>query len=708
MGSRALAAALVAAFVASAFAARSGTDQVATALVLAVATAVSGAACAWHFAHGGSLAGGRALLAALCVWASLVAVSLVWSANPDGSLQAAGRSLAYIAVAAAGVCAARRAPNRADALASAVFLGGVVVCAYGLAARVWPASLGADELGAIANRLGQPFGYWNALGSAAAMTAVAGVWWTTRPALSARAGAIGFVGTGIALLAGVLTQSRGAVLALAFALAIWWWAIPRRLATLAALAIAALAVTPVATWALSKPAFTERAATLTQREAVAAEFGWATLATVFLLALAGALFARRASGRLPTIALTRKLERSAAIATVALCAGLGLALAVKAGAVTGVIEQRVDELVSERAPQPAEGASRLVATSSTRSAYWREAVELFRERPLLGWGADSFEIVRLRHRHGPLGARHAHGFFAQQLADLGLAGVLVALAAFAASLPALVAPLRRRAVRTSAVGGLRDRLASEDAIAARAALALVVAAFGVQSLLDWTWYVPALALPALFAAGFLAGAREPRRHHRVAGGRAPLLAAACATLATLFSVWTLLEPAYALHTSERARAALADAQPQTALRLARRAADHDPLALDPLLVAARAQAALGATTAARRTLVAAVERHPQDPRAWIALARFEAGPGLRPDRALAAVRAALWLDPEGREAKDLYLAARARLRIACALAGGSAASENGARRPTDRAGASANLRWATRACAHGAAKAARD
>ncbi len=81
---------------------------------------------------------------------------------------------------------------------------------YALAARVWPASIGETE---ISNRIGQPFQYWNAVGTTAAL-AVPGLLW-----LGARRGAgslgrvLAYPALGAAILALLLTQSRGALLA---------------------------------------------------------------------------------------------------------------------------------------------------------------------------------------------------------------------------------------------------------------------------------------------------------------------------------------------------------------------------------------------------------------------------------------------------------------------------------------------------------------
>ncbi len=66
----------------------------------------------------------------------------------------------------------------------------------------------------------------------------------------------------------------------------------------------------------------------------------------------------------------------------------------------------------------------------------------------------------------------------------------------------------------------------------------MVVAFGVSSAIDWTWFVPGVAVPALVAAGWLAGrgplwerAAPLERRRRIS--TQPLLGAAVVTVAAL-------------------------------------------------------------------------------------------------------------------------------------------------------------------------------
>ncbi len=63
-------------------------------------------------------------------------------------------------------------------------------------------------------------------------------------------------------------------------------------------------------------------------------------------------------------------------------------------------------------------------------------MDVFKDRPLLGRGADGFTLARLEYREDPRAASHAHGYLPQTMADLGLLGLAVALALLAAWLAA--------------------------------------------------------------------------------------------------------------------------------------------------------------------------------------------------------------------------------------------------------------------------------
>ncbi len=108
--------------------------------------------------------------------------------------------------------------------------------------------------------------------------------------------------------------------------------------------------------------------------------------------------------------------------------------------------------------------------------------------------------------------RHAHGFVVQTLADLGLVGLLLALAlllldgAAGATHPFNRAGAVGRVATSSGVrpAGVRHHGLPAERVGMLSMLCVVVV-FGVHSLVDWTWYVPGDACVALLCAGWLAG-----------------------------------------------------------------------------------------------------------------------------------------------------------------------------------------------------------
>ncbi len=141
---------------------------------------------------------------------------------------------------------------------------------------------------------------------------------------------------------------------------------------------------------------------------------------------------------------------------------------------------------------------------------------------MLGAGAGGYATAHLRYETQTLEVRHAHGFLVQTLADLGLVGLVLALALLLAWMAAagadasvqppldeLAAWLQIRSGARPAGGPARARAAryTPERIGMLSMLCLVVV-FGAHSLVDWTWYVPGDACVALLCAGWLAGRGE--------------------------------------------------------------------------------------------------------------------------------------------------------------------------------------------------------
>jgi hypothetical protein len=330
----------------------------------------------------------------------------------------------------------------------------------------------------------------------------------------------------------------------------------------------------------------------------------------------------------------------------------------------------VDDLTSDSptAVTP-EGAARFTAASSTRGKYWREAGEVFEDRPAIGLGAGNFATARLRHRTDISVTRHAHGFVPQTMADLGIVGVVLTAALLLAW---LVAAARATGVhpRRLPFRNGREPLPRRDWTPDRTALvaaSLIAVVFGLQSAIDWTWFVPGPTAMALVAAGFVAG-RAPLGAPLIptASLRMPsparLLAASGVLVAAVLVAWAIWQPeASDSATSDAVRLAEAG-EVEAAIAKTRDAADANPLNPDPLLTRAAIETEAGLEDDARETLEQAVLKFPGDPQTWYRLASFQLGTLDQPTEAAATARGALFLDPRSDPNRGLFLEALARER----------------------------------------------
>jgi tetratricopeptide (TPR) repeat protein len=660
-----------------AFGAAGGTELTRTTtvevLMVLVSAVVIGAGATWGRRAPVYGAMSLVLFAAL---AALTALSVTWSLVPELAYIEAGRTLAYLATFAAAVAAARVVPQASGVVVKGVVIGALAAVAYALASRIWPGTLAENEL---SNRIGQPFQYWNAVGTTAALAIPGILWLGARHTGSVIGRSLAYPAAGACVLAILLTQSRGALAAAALGMIAWFAAVPLRLRSLPVLVGGAVGGGGVAAWALSKDAFSKSLQPLSAKESVAGEFGLLVLLMGLALLFVG-LAVNLGLGRM---AAPMRLRRRFGLAVLVVACAVPLvaftSVAFSDRGLGGTIDDRLDELTSETETAPTEGAGRVTAASSTRAKYWREAGRVFSDRPSVGLGAGNFATARLRQRTDETVSRHAHGFVAQTLADLGIVGVVITTALLLAWLAAALRttglyprrlPFRRAAEEPP------PRRDWDTERAAAVALTLVAVVFGLQSIIDWTWFVPGPAAMALVAAGFVAG-RGPvaaiggrGRTAELATLRWPpprpsngrIAAAGAIGVAALVMAWAIWQPEASDRATGRAIELIDERAYQSAIAEIEDAADANPLSADPLLVRAVAEADAGDEDAARRTLERAVLEFPGDPQTWLRLASFQLTTLDRPQDALETVRGVLYLDPFSRQGRQLFLDARVRLR----------------------------------------------
>jgi hypothetical protein len=316
-----------------------------------------------------------------------------------------------------------------------------------------------------------------------------------------------------------------------------------------------------------------------------------------------------------------------------------------------------------------------VQLSNSRAHYWSIGLKVGEHHLLAGAGALGIATAGERYPgtgdwsnqyHTHVG--HAHSYLVETFADFGLIGVALSLALLVAwtlatartfelswprrSLPARGPPPKGDGAPSSDAGAPPttdgDGAPTSDAGAAptrdagaprttwtaeRVGLIAVVATvftFGVHSLVDWTWFIPGTAVPALACAGWLAG-RGPLRSPvgRLPARRSPTRSLGTAAgvtvivLTAVLAVWVIVQPLRSSDAYSAAITAAVRGNGRAALTDARSAAAENPVSVDPLFLLARLYADAGDPVAARAQLVDAVSRQPSNPQSWQELGCFD-------------------------------------------------------------------------------------
>jgi hypothetical protein len=575
-------------------------------------------------AWGGATVG---LFAAVTVFTAL---SIAWSVAPDDSWQSASQTVGYLGAFAAAAALARLAPRRWPAVVGAVATAAVALSAYTLLAKALPGTLDPrDEIG----RLQVPFGYWNAIGVVAALGLAPCLWAGTRLAGGRLLRALSAPGLALLISVVALSYSRSAALIAVLGVAAWVAVVPLRLRTAALLALASVGAAVIISWALSTPALTaDRCGRPTftsgcEAARVSAGYTFGLVLLVTLMVLMGAGFAwAMAVERVRLVPGTRRQIGTVLVVLTALVplAGIGALIASSRG-LTGEISHEWTTLTSTSGSGVVVGdnAGRLLQFGSSRPLYWSEGITVGEHFLLAGAGAEAFAVAHTAYTDSAAPLSHVHSYAIQTFADLGLIGIAINLALLISWALAASRPL---ALRSSPSSLSMDQAAERQGLLA---LAIVVVAFGAQSAVDWTWFFSGVAVPALVCAGWLAGrgpladpvgrARDRRPVMQRPGAGALITALVAVTLLCAWAIWQPLRSADALSNSLDAVASNHSGQ---AFTDARDAADIDPVTIEPLQILSELYGARD-PGAARRELVQATRRQPDNPEPWSWLGQFD-------------------------------------------------------------------------------------
>ena len=621
-----------------------------------------------------------ALFAAL---AALTYASIAWSVQPADSWVEANRTLSYLAAFGAAVALSRLAPARWPALVWAVGTVAVVTCGYALLAKVFPATLNAgDPMG----RLRVPFSYWNATGLMAALGLPACLWAGARPGVSRWLRGLTVPAIAVLVTVLMLSYSRGALIAGAIGLGCWFVLVPFRLRGTLLLALGAIGGAIATAWALAHHAVTHDNATMAARTTEGHEFGVVLLGVIAVMVIAG-LTAAYGIERIAVAEPVRRRIGTALIVCLAIVPVVGIAgVAASSRGLTGEISHVWHELTSPTATQPGNNAARLADLGNSRPLYWSEGLKVGEHALLAGTGAGGFDTARTRYSSSTSAVAHAHSYLIETFADFGLIGLALSFALFGAWALAVgrtfgVGPGRRArepgdpretsaaaATTATSANGASTREpaavsngaahapiagAAPDADAATApttapataraaqvayaaeragliTLLATVVIFGISSLIDWTWFVPGVAVPALVCAGWLAGrgpieaavgrARDRRRLSTSPGVAAAGLGIVAATIVAAWFVW---QPLHSQNSFDAAISAMSDGNSTAALADAQSAAASNPVSVEPLWELSEIYSAQRNPTAARQELVKAMNIQPSNPETYEQLGQFD-------------------------------------------------------------------------------------
>ncbi|MGE0027413.1 MAG: O-antigen ligase family protein [Thermoleophilia bacterium] len=558
-------------------------------------------------------------MAALAAWS---AASIAWADGPDLAWIDANRVAIGLCALAIGVALGAVVRDAPRLFGLALAAGAAPAVLYALGTKVLPGVLGDDTDLA---RLSTPLGYWNALALVAVFAAPGLLWLaggTDRPRWGPPV-----AGGGMTLVATtvLLTYSRGGLLSLLMALGVTIAFLPgRREGVSAAVAGGVGALLPAA-YALTQPLLSTDQVPTALREGPGAQLGWRLAVGVAVGALLAPGLARLAARVGPA------RGRRIALVLLAVAAVGVVGTFATSGQARSWAGNRVSEFRGEGGDAVANEPGRLVnASGNQRKGWWEEAWRAWEDAPIVGQGAGGFALVHLQERTNgddSLNTREPHDIVLRTLSGTGVVGL--------ALLVALVVAVAWGALRVA------DR---KPAPAIGLPLA-VVAAFALQTAVDWSWAIPALTIPALAAAGIVLAAAAPGPPDPARARPSPVAAGVLAAVAAILVISAVL-PWWSTKDVRDGRVALADGRPRDAVDLAKDARATNPLSIAPLILMAQAYTDLGDLPRALGAYREATRVQPDNPQSWRALAIF-----LGPDRQATAVwRRVHRLDPQDPEA----------------------------------------------------------
>ena len=316
---------------------------------------------------------GGGVVAAFGLLAVFTTLSITWSLTPGDSWLEANRTTAYLAMLVAGVALGRLAPRRWSAMLYGIASATMVLCGWALLTKIFPGVLAPDETFA---RLRPPFEYWNSVGVTAALGLPPMLWLAARRSGHAAVNALAWPALGALVVCLMLSYSRGALLAAGIGLALWFIVVPLRLRSVTALGVVLLLTLPIVAWAFAQDGLTVDQPPLVLREDTGLELGALLLLLMVTLLVCGLVVGFLTSVHPPNARQRRRATR-ALVGVLAVVPAVGILMLSNApGGITGQLSNAWDQAVDPEARTPSNQPGRLTETSSVRSRYWREALDV--------------------------------------------------------------------------------------------------------------------------------------------------------------------------------------------------------------------------------------------------------------------------------------------------------------------------------------------
>lgn len=544
------------------------------------------------------------LLGAFAVW---TAISLAWAGDDGRGFVEVVRALGYLGLFVLTLIAARR--GSAGSWLGGLALGTGIVVLIAVLSRLEPSLIdnGREEigasLGAARGRLAYPLGYWNAFGGFAAGFIVLALAISISQARRAlRCAAVAAIP--VAMLGLFLSSSRGGIAAGLVGLVVLFIFARDRLALAAAAFAAGAGGGVLIALASSRDAFVDDLA----NSAASSQGDTILIFTLFACAAAALIWL-----------VAEPLSRAIRVPSLPVAgAATIVAVVAVAGAIAVDLPLRLDhfnDAPSFVSVDEQGGVAHLSSGAGNgRWQFWEAADDAFGTQPVRGLGAGGYEAYWTEHGALSAPVRNAHSLLLETLAELGLVGGVL-LSGF----------LIVVAVRGIQIAATRDPWAV-------GALALFGACVA-QSMIDWTWELPATFGPAIVAAGLLLGPALAPARSRARSAYGWGLAALIVGFATIWGAGILLLGETKIAESQEA---VADGDLAKARKAAEDASTLQPWSSEPKLQLALVNEQAGEFGLARDDVAAAIAEAPGDWRLWVVAARLDVKAGK-----LADARAAL-------------------------------------------------------------------